>query len=382
MRIALMPSASAPAVGGVEVLTSRLAYQLRSRGHDVEVWTARSDNDSLPADEIIEGVRVRRFTFTLPGAALGSLLRFPVRAASTLRALRRAANEFCPDILHVQCFSGNGAYATVLSRLIGTPLVVTLQGETVMDDHDIYDHSVALRTSLRMGLRRAACVTGCSAFVLGDARERFGLEMQKAQVIFNGVDLNETTPVPLALPFDSYVLGLGRVVYKKGFDLLLDAFARVADKYPDVGLVIAGDGAERSRLRQRAFELELGSRVALPGRLTRGEVMAVMNGAQTIVMPSRVEPFGIVALEAWRAGVPVIVSSRGGAPEFVSDGVSGLVDDPTHERAHAAALESLLRSRAFASQLVTEGRSALSRFQWAGLTTSYEDLYTRIAGRG
>ena len=59
----------------------------------------------------------------------------------TMRALRRAVATFRPDVLHVQCFGPNGAYATALSRLCRVPLVVTLQGETLMDDADIFDTS-------------------------------------------------------------------------------------------------------------------------------------------------------------------------------------------------------------------------------------------------
>jgi glycogen(starch) synthase len=373
-----MPSAYAPAVGGVEVLTSRLAYWLEAGGHQVEVWTARSENDTLSDDEVIEGIRVRRFVFALPRANIGSSARWPTKSASALNRLRRASREFRPDVLHVQCFSANGAYATALSRLTRTPLVVTLQGETVMDDHDIYVHSAMLRASLRLGLKQAFAVTGCSDFVLRDARERFGLNVLKARVIFNGADVGETDPVPVALPFQRYVLGLGRVVWKKGFDLLLDAFARVSNTHPDVGLVIAGEGPERARLQQRMAEMGLTERVSLPGRLNRGEVIAVMNGAETIVMPSRVEPFGMVALEAWRAGVPVVVSSHGGAPEFVANGVSGLVVDPFDVAALAAAIGSTLESRSLRSHLVVEGHSALRRFQWSELTASYEGVYQSI----
>lgn len=380
MRIALLPSAYAPAVGGVEVLTARLAHHLAARGHAVEVWTGRSKGDSLPHHEIIEDTRVRRFVFTLPRAAPRSVLEFPVAAVATLRQLRAAVREFKPEVLHVQCFSGNGAYATVLSRQTGIPLVVSLQGETVMDDHDIYDHSVVLRICLRAGLRQAEAVTGCSAFTLKDAQNRFRLNMRKAQVVFNGVDLAGSQPVPVALPFDRYVLGLGRLVRKKGFDLLLDGFAHVADTHPDVGLVIAGEGAEHERLRRHAANLGLSERVHMSGRMSRNDVAAVMQGATVFVMPSRVEPFGMVVLEAWHAGVPVVVTSRGGPPEFVEHGTTGLVVDPFDARALASSLSSLLTSPALRTQLARAASTKLVGFSWPQLVQSYETIYSRFAG--
>jgi glycogen(starch) synthase len=250
-----------------------------------------------------------------------------------------------------------------------------------MDDHDIYEHSITLRSSLRLGLRRAAAVTGCSAFTLRDA-VRFGLEMPKAEVIFNGIDDRAVPPQPIDLAFKRYVLGLGRVVRKKGFDLLLEAFARLAPEHPDLGLVIAGDGPERESLRERVLELGLAERVHLSGWLRRREVTAVMNGAEVFVMPSRVEPFGIVVLEAWRSGVPSVVTPYGGTPEFVKDGVTGLVVDPLDPALLAAAVKRLLVHGSLRARLAQAGREEIHQFDWAHITGRYEALYERVGGSG
>jgi glycogen synthase len=107
------------------------------------------------------------------------LLGFGPRAARAGRVMSAAVRDFRPDVLHVQCFSANGVYAASLSRLLRVPLVVSLQGETVMDDQDIYDHSVSLRVGLRAGLRQASAVTGCSKFVLEDAVRALGWGRQE-----------------------------------------------------------------------------------------------------------------------------------------------------------------------------------------------------------
>jgi glycosyltransferase involved in cell wall biosynthesis len=379
MRVALVPSAYAPLVGGVEVLTASLAAHLQRRGHNVEVWTARTLGDELPPHETISGVRVRRFVFTLPRADGRALFAFAPRAARTLRELRAAAREFMPDILHVQCFSGNGAYAAALGCVTGIPLLVTLQGETIMDDHDIYERSVTLRVALRFGIRRASAVTACSEFALEDAEWRFGLDKRKASVIFNGVEDTIISPTPLNVPYERYVLGLGRVVPKKGFDLLLDAFAMIAPRMPGVGLVIGGDGSEREKLRQRAHALDLADRVHFTGGLCRGEVAAAMQAADVLVMPSRVEPFGMVVLEAWSAGVPVVVTPHGGPPEFVEDGVSGLMADPFDPVALADAIGTLLQDGELRRKLMLGGRASIGRFRWPQIAADYETIYRRIA---
>ena len=380
MRIALMPSAYHPSIGGVEELTSKLADELARAGNEVQVWTSRRDGDASPGLETVRGHLVRRSTFPAPRMSVTALAGWGPAAWRELRHWRLAIEEFRPDVLHVQCFSSNGAYATVLSRWLGVPLILTLQGETVMDDHDIYSHSVFLRSALRWGLRQASAVTACSQFVLDDASRRFGLPAEGGEVIFNGVSLQEVTAAPLQLPFQRYVLGLGRVVPNKGFDLLLRAWAQIADRHPDVGLVIAGQGPQVEPLRELADQLGVTDRVQLAGVLGRPEVTWVMQNSELFVMPSRVEPFGIVVLEGWRAGTAVVASSTGGAPEFVRDGVDGLLADPLDLLGLAEALHTLLSDETLRRRIATAGRDRVPEFAWSRIASQYVHVYERAMG--
>jgi glycosyltransferase involved in cell wall biosynthesis len=278
--------------------------------------------------------------------------------------------------MHVQCFSANGAYATVLCKALGLPLVVSLQGETVMDDQNIYDHSLTLRAGLRAGLRTATAVTACSKYVLDDAERRFGLRPDVGIVVPNGVDVAESVrSEPLELPFSRFVLGLGRVVHKKGFDLLLEAFAAIAGDHADVGLVIGGDGPARVGLTARAVELGLGERVALSGVLSRGQVAWAMANATVFVLPSRVEPFGIVVLEALRAGRPVVASTRGGAREIVTHERDGLLVDPFDTHAMANAVARLLGDAQLCQRLGTAALARAGAFSWDDIGERYRRIY-------
>ncbi|MDP9225674.1 MAG: glycosyltransferase family 4 protein [Actinomycetota bacterium] len=377
--MALLPSAYAPAVGGVEELTARLAVQLVRAGDDVQVWTIRYPV-SLPAEERIDGIDVRRLAMPLPRLDPRSLLRAPYEISSAFRQLLRVSRAFRPDLVHVQCFSANGVYAAWLARRLRVPLIVTLQGETVMDDMDIYERSLTLRASLRIALRQADAVTACSRFVLADAEQRFGLPRGRGSVIPNGVEFNEGVPaLPLDLPFKRFVLTMGRVVAKKGFDLMLDAFVSIARDHPEVGLVIGGSGPARDDLVRRAAEAGLAGRVSFPGVLSRGEIAWAMGVADVFVLPSRVEPFGIVVLEALRAGCPVVVSGRGGAPEIVRDGIDGLIVDPVQIEALSASVDRILTDKELAQRLSTSGRSRAAEFDWHSIAARYRDVYQRVA---
>jgi glycosyltransferase involved in cell wall biosynthesis len=378
VKIALVPSSYAPAIGGIEEVTRQLARQLLARGDDVEVWTHRHPAD-LPASETVAGVPVHRFAFPLPSARASSVLRWPWAAVRAQLDLDRAVRRFAPDVLHVHGFSGNGVYASAASLTRRSPLVLTLHGETSMDDQRIYDHSVSLRAGLRFGLRRAAIVTAPSRFILDDAR-RFGRPGGPEQVIVNGVDLDESSAgtSPVAVPFDRFVFAVGRVVHNKGFDLLLRAFAPLAADRPGLGLVIGGDGARRPELEELSRALGIADRLLLPGWLDRSAVASLMGRATVFVLPSRLEPFGVVVLEAMRAGRPVVASSRGAVGEWVVDGAEALLVDPEDVAAMSSGLARVLDDPDLARRLAAAGRDLVEGFRWESVASQYADLYELV----
>lgn len=377
MRIVLLPSNYAPAIGGIEEVTRQLAKCLRASGDEVEVWTHRHP-EVLPSVEVIDGVRVRRFRFPLPASRAGSLVRWPGAAGATQLAMAHAIRQFRPDLLHVHGYSGNGVHATAAAFARQLPLVVTLHGETSTDDHHIYERSTSLRAGLRWGLRRAAAVTAPSQFVLDDAR-RFGLPAALGQVILNGVDLSEPVGLaPFPVPFPRFVLAVGRLVPNKGFDLLLRAFTPLAESRPGLGLVIAGDGPGRGGLVALADELGITERVLLTGWLGRDEVAAVMTRAEVFALTSRVESFGVVLLEAMRAGVPAVATSCGGVGEWAKDGVSALLVDPTDTAQVTAALGRVLDDPHVAGTLAKGGLDLVTDFEWSAVSDRYRALYTEL----
>ena len=313
----------------------------------------------------------------LPARSLRAVLRFLLALPAAARAWWRAYRDFAPSVLHVQCFGPNGLYAVLLADLTRTPLVVTSHGETFADDHRVFDQSALIRTGMRRALRSADVVTGCSQVVLDDLRDRFGFE--GGRVIPNGVDLTGPAVAPEPSTAGS-VFAVGRLEHTKGFDLLLEAFA-VADLPPSTRLVIGGAGTVRPSLERRAAELALGDRLYLTGGLEADEVAAHMASAAVVVVPSRKEAFGIVVLEAWRAGAPLVVTSHGGPAELVTDGVNALVVDPENVAALARALTTLLRDPEAATQLGEHGLAAVRDYTWSRVADLYEAAYRIHAAR-
>jgi glycogen synthase len=387
-RIALISSSFHPHTGGVEEHTHHVARQLRALGHLVEVWTV--DRGEHLGTQQVDGITVRYLPCPLPARSLGGALRFLRNLPPGAAAWWRARRALDPDILHVQCFGPNGLYALAMHRLTRIPMVVSSHGETFMDDHDVFACSRLFRAGLRAALSAADSVTACSQVVATDLSSRFG--SRPATLVPNGVDPAEfvtpsdrrhQTPGATGATADRrpVVLALGRVEHRKGFDLLLDAFARA--KLPSgTRLVIAGDGSELERLKVRAARLGLAGSVEFPGRLSRPAVAAALERATVFVVPSRVEPFGIVVLEGWRAGLPVIATRHGGPAEFVTDGVDGLLVDPLDTATFAGTLSVVLTRPDLAARIAAEGRASVAGYTWEHTASAYEAVYGSLPARG
>lgn len=162
----------------------------------------------------------------------------------------------------------------------------------------------------------------------------------------------------------------------KGFDLLLEALTQPGLEHAHVA--IGGAGSQLSSLREQSRAAGTADRVHLLGGLTPGQVTTAMAAADVVVVPSRHEAFGIVALEAWRAGAPLVGSVHGGMSEVVTDGVDGLLVDPTDPVALSAGLGALLVDDALRQQLVTAGRNRATAYLWSEVVSSYVGVYEEV----
>ena len=383
--VALVASSFAPHSGGVETHVQQVARHLRARGHDVVVWTV--DRGEHLGRGVVDGVEVRYLPTPLPARSIRAVLRFLLRLPKAVLAWGRAYRDARPSVLHVQCFGPNGLYAVALARLTGARLVVSSHGETFADDHAVFDESALLRRGLRVAISRADRVTGCSTVVIDDMRDRFGAG--DAVVVPNGVDLDvsstggnqrdrDSDVAPPPAP--SVVLAVGRVEWVKGFDLLVRAFA-AADLPAGTRLVLAGEGTQLPTLRHLAVRLGVADRVAFPGRLTSQEVAHAMSRASVVVVPSRREAFGIVVLEAWRSGAPLVVTTRGGPATLVRHRVDGLVVDPEDTDELADAITSVVTDTRLAHRLSVAGRSSVERYTWTRVVDAYEEIYDQVTAR-
>jgi glycosyltransferase involved in cell wall biosynthesis len=373
LRVLLAPSAYYPHVGGIEETTRQLALKLVEHGHRTAVLTNRWP-EGVAATEVLGGVEVTRMPFPLPAARPKPAARFavtaPVAALSLLRHLRRSRW----DVIHAIGAGPQAAYLAFVAPVVGTPLVFTAQGELTFDADDAFRRSLTLRVALRRMLRRARAVTACSAYVLRSL-DAFACTDARADIVPNGVDPGDFAPRDPKFR-GTYVLGIGRLVPQKGFDTLLEAFARA--ELEALELRIAGDGIERERLEARAQTLQLGGRVRFLGSVDRAEVARLVRDAAVFAFPSRGEPFGIALLEAMAGGVPAVAAAAGGIPELVRDGENALLVPPDDPDALARALERVADDEHLRARLSEGGRATARGLNWAHIAERYEAIYHRV----
>lgn len=322
-----------------------LARAQQTAGLDVAVLAPHDEGAARSGD--LHDVGVHRFRYAPQGwerlAYRGGLLGrsrtpaglalLPVFFAAFALAAVRLTRRWRPDVLHAHWWLPAGVCGLVASRLTGVPLVVTLHGSDVQ----LLQHR-SVRKVGAFVLRRAALVVVVSADLQRLAMELLGLPPERVQVLRMPVS---RVAEPVALPVGSPVrmVAAGRLSPEKGFDVLLEAVALAAEDGVEVRLDLVGSGPERERLSARAAEL--GGRVRMVPAQPREALWELMDAAQVLVVPSRREGLGLVALEAVARGRPVIASRAGGLPEAVQDGVDGLLVPAEDARALADALAKL-----------------------------------------
>jgi glycosyltransferase involved in cell wall biosynthesis len=196
--------------------------------------------------------------------------------------------------------------------------------------------------------------------------------------------LPNSVPLPAlpdpALQEPGRILFLGRLETAKGIDELLDAAAALAPRFPQLRLVLGGEG-DLAHARRRAAELGIADRVELPGWIGPAARDAELARAAVFCLPSHAEGLPMSMLEAMAAGRPVVVTSVGGIPETIQDRDNGLLVPPRDAAALAAALASVLEDDALRAHLAARARETIEQqYSLAVVGEQLASLYRELVG--
>ena len=353
-------------------------------GNDVAVLTQAVEG--LPADEIVDGVRVIRVPNDAPYVSLdeGHLIDWVMGFNSGLgRAGVQVLRGWSPEVVHGHDWLV--AHAGVLLRdVLDVPYISTMHA-TEAGRHQGWlpsELSKSIHGIEWWSCRQAARVICCSAHMRSEVHRLFELPQDRIDVIPNGIDpqgwqvssqqrrqAREANPGPL-------IVFTGRLEWEKGVHSLIDALPAVRRAVPGARLVVAGRGSAEQRLREQVRAKRLGRQVTFAGWMPQDALRGLVAAADAVVVPSIYEPFGIVALEAAVLGAPLVVARTGGLTEIVSDGRTGWTFEPGNATDLAIALIDALTHPKRARSRARFARQRVERdFGWPVIAQRTEAVY-------
>ncbi len=350
MRICLLADAQS-------AHTSRWSGYLAGRGHDLHVLSFR------PAE--LPGARVYAFQW---GRRLGKAryLLYPL-------AIRRLIHRLRPEILHAHHATSYG----LAGALSGWhPYLIHAWGRDVLD----FPRYWSYRRLVRFNLVRADVIT-CSSQVLARTVQQYARPETPIHVVPFGVDMAQFRPRPNPRSMTApLVIGVVKSLERLyGIEYLLRAFAALHNQSSDLRLMIVGDGTQRPALESLARELRIAALTHFVGRVPHEQVIHYLHQMDIFVMPSLQESFGVAAVEASAAGLPIVASNVGGLPEVVLDGETGFLIPPAEVDALSEQLAVLVADAALRRRMGEAGRAFVqTHYDWHVNASEMQRLYQAI----
>ncbi len=369
-------------LGGLGQHVYDLSRYLARRGTQVTVLTVARRGPDAPLREWMSGVDVVRVPVQKPSGENFWDWIFAMNLAMYQGVLTLPR----PQVMHAH----DWLVADVAMALKATnhrPLVATIHATERGRQGGIYSRLQEQIDDQEHRLTEAANrVIVCSRAMRTEIRRQWKTPSPKILVLPNGVDPARVNPgdgQPRGYQNGHpWLLYFGRLVPEKGIDLLLEALPTVLRSYPEVRLAVLGSGPYRSQLEARVRDLSLSEAVRFLGFARQHQRNLWLSYANMAIFPSRYEPFGIAALEAMAAGVPVIAAQVGGMADFVVHEKNGLavpVDDPG---ALADAVCRLLGDSKWAESLADQALSDVRHYGWDQIARRTEHTYHRLIKAG
>ncbi len=362
------------------------ARALQQKGHKVTIlycdtysikcvkdWFAYNEEKS----EIIEGIQIYRNRCFCP-LKHGIEGHREAFAQGIQKLYDQYMQENRPDIIHAHCCVWAGYAAMKLSEQIGIPYVVT-EHATLFQLHrdEISEKNDKVIRKIFQKAARVICVSGAFAKLI---------ESYRPDIDVVGNVVNCDAFVPRADSEKHRGVRFLTVcymeeeaqLYKKGIDILIQAWTEVVKKYTDVKLVIGGGGSAKTKVEQWVEEHGISKYVEFTDALDREQVIQEMQSCDCFVLPSRYETFGVVYIEAMACGKPVIAVANGGPDDFVKP-FNGLLIKPGAEELVQAFYEMighLTRGNYYQEEKISN--YIKSKFSYEAIAEQLEAIYNSI----
>jgi phosphatidylinositol alpha-mannosyltransferase len=373
MRIAIVSPYALDVVGGVQAHVLALADALRGMGDEVLV-VGPSATDA-PSDRTPGGARIMSVGRTVAVPANGS--RAPIAlgpvAASRMRALLRRA---APDVVHVH---------EPLVPVLGPAAVLATDAARVLTFHATAERGAlphlyrAVRGAARVVVARGDALTAVSPVAAAFHSHALGFDPDRLAIVPNGVEVARFAHgVERARGPAQRLVFLGRLEHRKGADVAVRAFLRLAAERPDIELRVLGDGPLAPTLRRLVADApaSVAGRVDLAGRAAPAALPGLLADADVAVLPARGgESFGIVLLEAMAAGLPLVATDIPGYRAVARHEQEALLVAPDDPVALASAVARLLDDAPLAARLRAAGSARAAEHDWSSIAGRMRGVY-------
>ena len=351
-------------LGGAERVCTLLCNWWAERGHSVSAITFEAPGVEPSFFGLDKEIKQH------PINALNSESSLSVRVAVNARRLwrlRSTLKALRPDV--VLAFMTEASVVTVVAALgLGIPIIVTERNQP-----DRPGLGRFRRLARRLSYPWASAIVVQTNEIAHWAKSRFRLPVY---VLPNPVKISKSKEVTQKRN-GRLVIGAGRLVHQKGFDLLIESFARVAESYPNWRLVIYGEGPERARLKAQIERHCLSDRISLAGLFT--DVEAVFSQADLFVLASRFEGYPNVLLEALSFACPVIATdSPGATAEILAGREFGLLIPSEDVESLANALDRMMSDETLRAQYAEKGPGAIAHLDIGKVANRWLELLSSI----
>jgi glycosyltransferase involved in cell wall biosynthesis len=283
-----------------------------------------------------------------------------------------------PDLIHIH--SVDFAYlARYYQKKHNVPVVYTCHSLVTLEKKNPFRELMAKRQKIL--LQSASQIVVPSIWERAQLEDIYPFCNDKITVIENGVNVNEQ-PQSSANPY--HLLFVGRLIRMKGIEELLQAVSALAQKEPKVRLDVVGRGSEQYQrhLKSMARKLGVTSKVRWLGYHDPDQVQQIYSSYGAVIVPSRQESFGLVALEALANGIPLISTRSGGLADFVNEDVAQIISGVDHVDI-ATAIQTMWREPELTKQRVEEGFKTAEKHDWSYIADRYRELfYTMLSMEG
>ena len=384
MNILFVTPFFTPQTGGVATYLENLRRVLAHKGHHVYVLRA-GDSDAvthcaMKSDDFVYEFAMRPPWY--PETPVKGFLAFLIYFLPTLWRLRVFLKEKQINLVSLEYPLPYMFYFRLLRVMTRICVVTGLHGDDVLSLHLMNFHEQWL---VRQIIRKANCVVAHSASLMAQAERIVGkLGAARCHIPY-GVDCERlrdqarrygtqfsTLPRP-------YVLTVAKLYERKGLDVLLKAIKTLGHSVAGYQFIIAGDGPEESRLKSLAHDLGIHGSVMFLGEVQNQDIPALFQHCEFFVLPSRSEPFGIVLLEAMTFGKAIVATRVGGIPEFISDGVTGLLVPANDSDALADRIKQVIQEPDLRIRLEKNGLASVEHsYDYRVVIERYESLFHNL----